>query len=105
MYSSSRDRTTFISGHVDYFSDGQLIRQDTPPVYTQPAWEHEAPLSDDAVIYGLGERTQLNLRPGSYHLWNQDPSGSYGPGDDPLYLNIPLYYCQQRGCGQHKCLE
>lgn len=87
------------SGHVDYFSGGQLIRQDTPPAYTRPAWEHEAPLSDEAVIYGLGERTRLNLRPGSYYLWNQDPSGSYGPGDDPLYLNIPLYYCQQHSGG------
>jgi alpha-glucosidase len=22
-------------------------------------------------------------------MWNADPGGSYGPGDDPLYLNIP----------------
>ena len=24
-------------------------------------------------------------------MWNTDPQGKYGPGDGPLYLNIPFY--------------
>jgi alpha-glucosidase len=44
-------------------------------------------------VYGLGQRAApLNLRGGTYQLWNQDPGGSYGPGDDPLYMTMPTYY-------------
>ncbi|MBN2043635.1 MAG: hypothetical protein JW757_01340 [Anaerolineales bacterium] len=82
-------------GSISYHHSDIQIRQDQPPVYQAPAWSAESPLSDEAVIYGLGEQTSLNLRPGSYHLWNTDPSGSYGPGDEPVYVNIPVYYCQQ----------
>jgi alpha-glucosidase len=28
-------------------------------------------------------------------MWNNDIGGSYGPGADPLYLTIPVYYCRQ----------
>lgn len=86
-------------GRVSYHSQGQLIRQDTPPVFTAPAWQHQASLDHDAAVYGLGERTRLDLRPGTFRLWNTDPNGRYGPGDDPLYVNIPVYYCQQSAGG------
>lgn len=82
-------------GVVSYVSNGVVIRRDAPPVYQSPGWTHSAPLEKDAVIYGLGERARLNLRPGKYSLWNRDPGGSYGLDADPLYLTIPLYYCQQ----------
>ncbi|MCB2179610.1 alpha-glucosidase [bacterium] len=83
-------------GALIYVSDGVVIRQDAPPVYAAPAWTHQAQLDEDALIYGLGERTRLNLRPGKYALWNQDPGGSYGVEDDPLYVTIPVYFCQQQ---------
>ncbi|MGD2026508.1 MAG: glycoside hydrolase family 31 protein [Anaerolineales bacterium] len=82
-------------GQVRYFSGGKSIRSDFPPVHEAPAWTHEAKLDEDSAIYGLGERTRFNLRPGDYSFWNQDPGGSYGLDADPLYLTIPLYFCQQ----------
>lgn len=82
-------------GRIDYISKGVVVRQDAPPTYSAPSWQHHANLLPDAPIYGMGERTRLNLRPGEYRLWNEDVGGSYGPGADPLYLSIPLYYCQQ----------
>ena len=59
-------------------------------------WEHAVPLPDQAAVYGLGPRLQsLNLRPGRYTLWNRDPGGTYGPGQDPLNLNLPVVWVVQ----------
>lgn len=82
-------------GTLVYVSNDVVIRRDAPPVYEAPAWTHRAQLDEDALIFGMGERTRLNLRPGQYSLWNQDPGGSYGVNDDPLYVTIPVYFCQQ----------
>ena len=39
-------------------------------------------------IYGMGERAaSIDLRGGTFRLWNRDPGGSYQRGDDPLYLS------------------
>ena len=47
-------------------------------------------------IYGMGERAAaLDLRGGTFRLWNRDPGGSYQRGDDPLYLTMPLYLSQR----------
>lgn len=89
----------FDDGSIEYVSDGTLIRKDLPPVYEAPFWTHSAGLADEAVIHGLGERTRWNLRPGDYRFWNTDPGGSYGLDADPLYLTIPLYYCNQQAGG------
>lgn len=41
---------------------------------------------------GLGERAYpLDRRGGVFRFWNRDPGGSYGPGEDPLYLSVPLW--------------
>lgn len=90
-----------VSGNavVEYLSNGKIIRRDIPPIFEDPYWTHSAELDDEAVIHGLGERTRFNLRPGTYRFWNTDPGGSYGRDADPLYLTIPLYYCQQQSGG------
>lgn len=73
-------------------SNGHLLRREVPPRRQGRAWIHRARLQPGEHLYGLGERAgPINLRGGSYRLWNRDPGGSYGPGDDPLYLGIPLY--------------
>lgn len=47
-------------------------------------------LAATAQCFGLGERAfPVALRGRSYQLITRDPEG-YGPGDDPLYLNIPF---------------
>ncbi len=48
-------------------------------------------LPDDERIYGLGEKAVgLDRRGRTYDMWNADP-GTYPPGRDPLYINIPFY--------------
>jgi len=82
-------------------------------------WIDEAQLPPEEHIYGLGERAAyLNLRkpskkppkgisalisklkgqkinqtiePATYKMWNKDAQGTYGLGDDPLYICIPFY--------------
>jgi alpha-glucosidase len=47
-------------------------------------------LAPGEAIYGLGENTfGLNLRGQVLEMWNTDP-GTYGPGDDPIDLCIPM---------------
>ena len=71
---------------------GQLLRAEMPPQRNGEAWKHHARLQPDEHVYGLGERAaSLNLRGGTFRMWNRDPAGSYGPGTDPLYMGIPVY--------------
>jgi alpha-glucosidase len=81
-------------------STGKLLRFDEPPQKSGIAWKLSTHLDPLTCVYGLGERSMgLNLRPGSYRLWNTDPGGSYGPGVDPLYICMPLYLClDENGC-------
>jgi alpha-glucosidase len=70
----------------------QILREEQPPRREGGGWVHRAALRPDERLYGLGERAaSLNLRGGSYRIWNSDPGGSYQRGDDPLYLCIPVY--------------
>lgn len=74
---------------------GEVLRIEEPPERIGEGWRHKAKLNSEEHIYGLGERAApLDLRGGVYSLWNTDPAGSYGPGDDPLYVTIPLYHSQ-----------
>ncbi|MCJ7662275.1 MAG: glycoside hydrolase family 31 protein [Anaerolineales bacterium] len=73
---------------------GGLLRWETPPQWEGHAWSHKTALNPEACIYGLGERSsRLNLRPGKYRFWNIDAGGTYSPGDDPLYICMPVYMC------------
>lgn len=75
-------------------ADGEVLREEAPPERRGAGWDHRARLRPEACVYGLGERANgLNLRPGSYRLWNQDVGGTYGPGADPLYVCMPVHWC------------
>jgi alpha-glucosidase len=76
---------------------GDVLREEEPPTRVGEAWTHRARIPEQAGFYGLGERAAgLNLRGGSYRLWNKDPGGSYKSGHDPLYLCAPVYLCLHR---------
>jgi alpha-glucosidase len=79
-------RLTFTTaGHERSF------RRDEPPRWEGEAWSHRSILSPDAMVLGLGGRAAgLDRRPGHYRLWNTDPGGSYGRGDDPLSMCLPV---------------
>lgn len=91
------------------FSDGQghLLQRADPPLhsmtdalYPGPAWLARASLPQEACVIGLGEQSgPLNLRGGRFQLWNTDPGGAYGPGDQPIYAPLPVYYTLQPDCG------
>ncbi|MGA4847594.1 glycoside hydrolase family 31 protein [Streptomyces sp. G5(2025)] len=76
---------------------GALLRRDLPPRWWEPAeggtarWVQRSQVPADARFFGLGGRSGgPRLRNGTYRLWNTDPGGSFGPGDDPLYITMPV---------------
>ncbi|MZD09911.1 glycosyl hydrolase [Streptomyces sp. SID5785] len=75
---------------------GVRLRRDLPPRWWEPEgggaarWVQRAEVAADARFFGLGGRAAgPRLRGGAYRLWNTDPGGSFGPGDDPLSITIP----------------
>ncbi|MEV5510574.1 glycoside hydrolase family 31 protein [Streptomyces orinoci] len=80
---------------------GVVLRRDQPPRWWEPVevaageggprWMQRAEVPPDARHFGLGGRSAgPRLRDGVYRLWNTDPGGSFQPGDDPLYLTMPV---------------
>lgn len=70
----------------------RTVRRERPPMRTGERWTATVELEPDDQVHGLGERAApLNLRPGTYGLWNTEQSGSYGPDADPLYITIPVH--------------
>jgi len=81
-------------GKISFFNnENEWFRTDLPPEFSGNKFKTESRIRKDSIIYGLGEHAKsLNLRGNKFTLWNHDANGSYGPGDEPLYLNIPVYY-------------
>ncbi|MFI1660806.1 glycoside hydrolase family 31 protein [Streptomyces sp. NPDC020472] len=56
-------------------------------------WVQRSEVPADARFFGLGGRAGgPRLRDGSYRLWNTDPQRGFDPGDDPLYLTMPVQF-------------
>lgn len=85
-------------GSVEILTPGGLrIRRELPPRWWEPVsggaarWVQRAEVPSDARFFGLGGRASgPRLRDGTYRLWNTDPRGGFGPGDDPLYITMPV---------------
>lgn len=80
---------------------GTVLRRESPPRWWEPVepgrdgarWQVRGEVPADARFFGLGGRAAgPRLRDGSYRLWNTDPKGGFGPGDDPLYLTMPVQW-------------
>ncbi|MCX4740453.1 glycoside hydrolase family 31 protein [Streptomyces antibioticus] len=75
---------------------GVVLRRDQPPRWWEregraARWMQRAEVAADARFFGLGGRASgPRLRGGTYRLWNRDPGHAFGPGDDPLYLTMPV---------------
>ncbi|WP_031226724.1 glycoside hydrolase family 31 protein [Streptomyces roseochromogenus] len=76
---------------------GVTLRRDLPPRWWEPVgggtarWMQRSEVAADARFFGLGGRASgPRLRDGTYRLWNTDPGRAFGPGDDPLYLTMPV---------------
>ncbi|GEB61675.1 glycosyl hydrolase [Streptomyces gardneri] len=80
---------------------GVMLRRDLPPRWWESVgaagavarWVQRSEVPADARFFGLGGRAAgPRLRDGSYRLWNTDPKGGFVPGDDPLYLTMPVQF-------------
>ncbi|MFF9769654.1 glycoside hydrolase family 31 protein [Streptomyces sp. NPDC014636] len=76
---------------------GVMLRRDLPPRWWEPVgggaprWMQRSEVAADARFFGLGGRAcGPRLRDGGYRLWNTDPGRAFGPGQDPLYLTMPV---------------
>ncbi|MEV5988269.1 glycoside hydrolase family 31 protein [Streptomyces sp. NPDC052051] len=76
---------------------GVTLRRDLPPRWWEPVdggaarWMQRSEVAPDARFFGLGGRAAgPRLAEGSYRLWNTDPGRPFVPGDDPLYLTMPV---------------
>ncbi|MFF4886660.1 glycoside hydrolase family 31 protein [Streptomyces nigra] len=76
---------------------GVLVRRELPPRWWEPVgggvarWTQRSEVTADARFFGLGGRASgPRLRNGTYRLWNTDPGRAFGPGDDPLYITMPV---------------
>ncbi|MCX4879383.1 TIM-barrel domain-containing protein [Streptomyces sp. NBC_00847] len=76
---------------------GVTLRRDLPPRWWEPVeggtarWMQRSEVAADARFFGLGGRSSgPRLRDGTYRLWNTDPGHAFGPGDDPLYITMPV---------------
>ncbi|MGW3288933.1 glycoside hydrolase family 31 protein [Streptomyces sp. NPDC001002] len=76
---------------------GVVLRRDLPPRWWEPVgggvarWMQRSEVASDARFFGLGGRASgPRLRDGTYRLWNTDPGRPFGPGDDPLYVTMPV---------------
>lgn len=71
--------------------NGATIHEQLPPVLKREGIYMHTKLKKGEHIFGLGERAfSLDLRGRTLLLWNRDPGGSYGFGEDPIYLCIPV---------------
>ncbi|MER8224570.1 TIM-barrel domain-containing protein [Streptomyces sp. NPDC094143] len=76
---------------------GVTLRRDLPPRWWEPVdggparWMQRSEVAADARFFGLGGRASgPRLPDGAYRLWNTDPGHAFGPGDDPLYITMPV---------------
>lgn len=82
-------------------ADGTRLREERPPERRGETWRQRAVIAPGERLFGLGEHTgPFDLRGRRHRLWNTDPMRSYGPGEDPLYMGIPVLQSVRPG-GPH----
>ncbi|HTZ10535.1 MAG TPA: TIM-barrel domain-containing protein [Acidimicrobiales bacterium] len=70
---------------------GPVRRSESPPARRGVAWEQTMVLRPGERLCGLGEQAAgVDLRGGVVRLWNTDPGGSWGPGQSPMYVGMPV---------------
>ncbi|GGY11587.1 glycoside hydrolase family 31 protein [Streptomyces djakartensis] len=86
---------------------GVTLRRDLPPRWWEPVaggparWMQRSEVAADARFFGLGGRASgPRLPDGTYRLWNTDPGRPFAPGDDPLYITMPVQFVVADG-GTH----
>lgn len=66
-------------------------RHQLPPLRRGSWWVQRFLARPGERFSGLGEQAAgVNLRGGSFRLWNRDPGGAWSSGQGPLYIGIPV---------------
>jgi alpha-glucosidase len=98
LSSDSLQVTISTDGSLSFHgNNGQVLRRELPPERKPEgaqasSWKSRSVLQPDECLFGLGEQAgKFNIRGQIHRLWNTDPGGSYGPGQDPLYMPLPVY--------------
>ncbi len=95
---SALEATVYADGSIrvarrDGSGEPVAVWEARPPQRRGRGWVHRARLHPRERIHGLGlQAAPLNLAGHSFTLFNRDPGGSYGTGQDPLYMAIPVYW-------------
>ena len=70
---------------------GHLRYHELAPLRRGAARTYRRRLRPAESLSGLGEQAVgLDLRGTTLRLWNRDPGGAWGPGQNPLYASIPV---------------
>lgn len=79
-------------GEVRIFgAGGALLRHELPPLRRGATRTVRQMLRTGERVAGLGEQASpVDLRGTTHRLWNRDPGGAWGPGQDPLYCAFPV---------------
>jgi len=71
--------------------DGTVLRRAAPPMRRGGGWEQNVEMRPGERFGGLGEQSSgVNLRGGTFRVWNRDAGGAWGPGAGPLYMGVPV---------------
>jgi len=96
-------RSTALTVRID--ETGVVITDDAghpryhelPPLRRGVGRVHRRILREGERVAGLGEQAAgLDLRGETIRLWNRDPGGAWGPGQNPLYCSIPVLLSRHR---------
>jgi len=72
-------------------ASGTVRYEERTPLSAGPRRVLRRVLRDGEALCGLGEQARaLDLSGESVRMWNRDPGGSWGRGQDPLYCSIPV---------------
>lgn len=74
------------------------VRRQRAPVRRGRWWVQRYRARPGERFCGLGEQAAgVDLRGGSFRLWNRDPGGAWGGGQSPLYIGIPVVLASHPG--------
>lgn len=77
-------------GSVALWRDGEAALRYGPPERQGPRTRLAIARRDGEVLCGLGEQAQGLALTRPVRLFNRDPGGAWGPGQNPLYCAIPV---------------
>ncbi len=77
--------------------DGTVLRRAGAPLRRGDRWEQDVEMRPGERFCGLGEQSSgVDLRGGTFLVWNRDAGGAWGPGTAPLYMGVPVVLATHR---------